>query len=305
MTWLDGQVRGLQLAELTRDQYRSKIGYWLTYLENIARTDRPTPATVQAYLVSLADADHHPATVNAYINAVKAFYRWCESGDLYPSIARSIRSIKEYRDGPLPALTHEQVVTLVQDIGEDTLQQLRDKTMIALMYSTAFRCVSLVRADIEDVDLDQNRIRHQPKGHLAKDAATVFPLSVSDLLQRYLAKRQSEIGTPLSSPQPLFVALDRRCAGRRLTTKSVRAIVLKYMELAGYAHRRGGKLINPGVFSAHCLRRSASVTTAKKSGLEVAQGLLGHASIETTRKSYARSELDQQLKENASNLDPL
>ena len=306
LIWLDQQVALKQNAELTRDGYRAKIRYWMEYLERVARTDRPTPATVQAYVLSIIESVHEPATVNAYLNTVKAFYRWCETGDLYPAIARSVRAIREHRDAPLPALTHDQVVDLVGLIPEDTLGHLRDRAMIALIYATAFRTVSVMRADIEDIDFDRCSIAHQPKGHHAKDAAAVISRSVADLLTRYLDTRKAEIGIPATpGPHPLFIALDRRCVGQRISAKTIRGQVLQYMELAGHAVRRGGQLVNPGVFSAHSLRRSAAVTTADAVGLEVAQGLLGHASIETTKKAYARTALERKLRENAQRLDPL
>lgn len=306
ITWLDHQVALHQIAELTRDTYRTKIGYWLEYLEQKARTDKPTPATVQSYVISVIDAGLEPATTNFYLNTVKSFYRWCETVDLYPAIGRSLRSIREFRDGPLPALTHEQIVDLVGLIPEDTLGNLRDRAMISLMYATAFRTVSVVRADIQDLNLDRCTLAHQPKGHRAKDATAIISRPVADLLSRYLERRKADIGIPLSADlHPLFIAVDRRCAGKRVTTKSVRRQVLHYMELAGHAIRREGRLVNPGMFSAHSIRRSAAVTTADAVGLDVAQGLLGHASIETTKEAYARVVLERQLRSNADRLNPL
>lgn len=306
LVWLDQQVSLHQLADLTRDGYSSKIRYWLEFLEKEARTDQPTPATVQDYIRSVIASRHEPATTNAYLNTIKSFYRWCESEDRYPSIARSTRTLREFRDGPLPALTHDQVVDLVAMIPEDSLGHIRDRAMLSLIYSTAFRTISLVRADIDDLDLGRCTLAYQGKGHHGKDATAIIPQSVADLLNRYLARRRSEMGIPLEpSPQPLFIALDRRCKGQRLTAKTIRRQVLHYMELAGHAQRRDGKLINPGVFSAHSLRRSASVTTADAVGLDVAQGLLGHASVETTKQAYARVTLERQLRDNAQRLDPL
>lgn len=306
LTWLDEQVALQQLAELTSDGYRTKIRYWLDYLELVARTDRPTPATVQAYVASVIAGEHEPATVNAYLNAVKSFYRWCETGDLYPAIARSIKAVRERRDGPLPALTHDQVVDLVDRIPEDTLVNLRDRAMIALIYATAFRTISVVRSNIGDVDFDGCSMSHQAKGHITNDGKAALPRSVVELLERYLEARRAKLGIANpEGPEPLFIALDRHCSGQRISGKTIRGRVLHYMELSGHAKRRGGKLVNPGVFSTHSLRRSAAVTTADAVGLDVAQGLLGHASIETTKKAYARSALDRRLRENADRLDPL
>ncbi len=305
-SWLADQVALHQYSAFTRIGYLANIRHWFSHLEHVARTDRPTAGTVQSYVQALITSGREPATVNLYLNTVKSFYRWCETEDRYPAIARSIRTLREFRDGPLPALSHDQIVALVTGIPEDTLLHCRDRAMIALMYATAFRSISVVRADVEDLDLDRLTIVHQPKGHIAKDTQAAIPQAVAAALRLYLDRRRQAFGPPQDGePQPLFIALDRRCKGQRITTKSVRFQVLHYMELAGHAQRRDGKLINPGMFSAHSIRRSASVTTADAVGLEVAQGLLGHASIETTRKSYARVNLERKLRENAERLNPI
>jgi integrase/recombinase XerC len=306
LSWLTGQVALHQYSEFTRIGYQANIRHWFAHLENVARTDQPTAGTVQRYVQALIASGREPATVNLYLNTVKSFYRWCESEDRYPSIARSIRTVREFRDGPLPALSHGQIVALVTGIPEDTLAHCRDRAMIALMYATAFRSISIVRADVEDLDLDRLTIVHQPKGHIAKDTQAAMPQAVAAALRLYLDRRRLAFGPPQDGDvQPLFIALDRRCTGQRITAKSVRFQVLHYMEKAGHAQRRDGRLINPGMFSAHSMRRSASVTTADAVGLEVAQGLLGHASIETTRKSYARVNLERKLRENAERLNPI
>ena len=304
LAWLAGQVAMRQYSESTLTSYRATIRPWIAFLEQTARVDRPTAGTVQQYVQDLVASGRQPATINLYLNTVKSLYRWCETMDSYPSIARSVRTLREFRDGPLPCLSHEQIVDLVRGIPEDTLGHLRDRALIALMYATAFRCVSIVRADVEDIDWDRLAIVHQPKGHVAKDTAAALPQSVADILRRYLDRRSRECSTT-AVPQPLFIALDRRSRGHRMTTKSVRVQVVTYMERAGHAQRRDGTLVNPVLFSAHSIRRSASVTTADAAGLDVAQGLLGHASIETTRKSYARVTLERRLRENAERLNVL
>ena len=251
-------------------------------------------------------SDHEPATANAYLTTVKSFYRWCEAEERYPSIARSIRALREDRSHPLPALSHQQVIALIGLVSEDTLVHLRDRAMIALSYATAFRSISVVRADIEDLDLAQCTISHQAKGHRGKDATAIMPRSVAELLCRYLARRRTEVGIPEHPrPAPLFIALDRRCKGQRLTSKTIRRQVLHYMERAGHAQRHEGRLLNPGVFSAHSLRRSASATTAEAVGRDIAQGLLGHAAQAASTPLEAHQLWQRQLQENAQRLDPL
>ncbi len=174
-SWLADQVALHQYSEFTRIGYLANIRHWFAHLERVARTDRPTAGTVQSYVQALIASGREPATVNLYLNTVKSFYRWCETEDRYPAIARSIRTLREFRDGPLPALSHDQIVALVTGIPEDTLLHCRDRAMIALMYATAFRSISIVRSDVEDLDMDRLAIVHQPKGHIAKDTQAAIP----------------------------------------------------------------------------------------------------------------------------------
>ncbi len=219
-------------------------------------------------------------------------------------IARSTRSLRVSHDGPLPALTHNEVIALLELIPEDdSLCAARDRALVALLYGTACRCISIERADIGHLDAAGATLRHAPKGHLAADAQVALPPAVCALVAVYLAQREQELGKA-GADAPLFIALDRRSAGRRLTTRSMRRIVLRLMELGGHARRDGeGDPVNPGVYSAHSLRRSALVTAAESEGLEAAQSLAGHQRIETTRRAYVRAKMHDKLRRVAGALD--
>lgn len=299
---LVAQAEQGQYAAETVETYRRNIRHWLRFLATIARTDAPTPVTVGEFIAAILP-HRRPAAVNALIHTLRSCYRFAEASGRGSDIARTARGLRLHLDGPLPALTHAQVVALLALLPDDqTLARRRDRALVATLYGTACRCISLARATVGGVDLTVGTLRHAPKGHRGADVVVALPPSVAALLGEYLTVRRAELGA--ATTDPLFIALDRGSRGRALTTRSMRRIILGLMERAGHARRDAdGKLHQPGVFSAHSLRRSALTTAAEAEGLEAAQALAGHARIETTRRAYVRVKMHARLQRVAGALD--
>jgi len=301
MRWLAGQVELRQLAADSVATYRRGLSAWLVFLDTVARTDRPTPATVAAYLAALIPG-RKPATVNLHLSALRAFYRWAESGDHHPDIARSAKALRVCRDGPMPCLSHDQVVGLLSSIAGADLKALRDRALLITLYGTACRTVSLARATVADLDLVAGTLHHQTKGHQSADSIAYLPASALKALGEYLAAR-SQCKT-IAAHDPLFIALDRRSFGSALTTHSMRAVVRCSMLSLGHARRDAdGRLVAPGIWSAHSLRRSSLTRAADRFGLEAARVLAGHSAVEITRRAYVRSKMDEQLRQVSKTLD--
>jgi len=189
---------------------------------------------------------------------------------------------------------------MYRSISSSSIRGKRDKALLAVMYSTALRCISLTRAEVCDVDFTTGTIRHQPKGHREKDTLAVLSNAANDALREYLAARG-----PLTDSDPLFAPVgNRHSRSGHLTTKSMRSMVLALTEAAGLARRDSkGRISNPGHFSAHSIRRAAVTEAAEKLGMDVAQTLAGHASVDTTRRAYARINRYRQLQATAKILD--
>jgi integrase len=153
---------------------------------------------------------------------------------------------------------------------------------------------------VEDLDFIAGTLRHQPKGHRAKDAIAVLSQTALEALKSYLVARSN-----LTGSSALFEAAgNRRAKSGGLTERTMRAIVLELTEETGLARRtHEGHLINPGHYSAHSIRRASITTAAEHLGMEAAQTLAGHACMDTTRRAYARVNKYRQLKSTASILD--
>lgn len=291
------------LADRTAEAYARNVARWLGWLD-AAGLDLPLPADVLRYVAHLRAEGLKPASVNAYLDAVRGLYRWAETRNAYPAIGRSVRGLPVRKDEPLDCLDRAAVAGLLAHADAASLQGLRDVALVHVLFSTGLRLVSLCGLNVADLDADEAALTYRGKGD--RDAARrayLAPGAVAALL-RYLDARKEAEGADLPAAAPLFAAVGNRAGGGRLTARSVRRIISGLMESAGHVHRdAAGKLLRPGVLSAHSLRRSAVTAAYEARGLEAAQTLAGHADPKTTARAYARVQKGRVLRGLAGVLD--
>lgn len=300
---LRAQAAAGMIADRTAGTYAHNVGRWLAWLD--ARSmDRPTPADVLAFVADLRAAGLKPASVNAHLDAVRGLYRWAETQNLYPAIARSVRGLAVRKDEPLDCLDRDAVRGLLAYADGESLQALRDRALVHVLFSTGLRLVSLCALNVQSLDAGDCVLAYAGKGDREAARRAYLSPSALDALGRYLADRRAVEGADLAKDAPLFAAVGNRAGGERLTARSVRRVVVDLMEAAGHVHRdAAGKIERPRVLSAHSLRRSAITCAFDAAGLDAAQTLAGHADPKTTRRCYARVQKGRVLRGLAGVLD--
>jgi len=305
-TWaadLEAQARAGMLADRTAKAYPRNLGRWLDWLDG-KDLDRPTPADVLAFVADLRADGLKPASVNAHLDALRGLYRWAETRNIYPAIARSVRGLAVRKDEPLDALAPEAVARLLDHADRESLRGLRDAALVHVMFSTGLRLVSLCALDVASLDAGDAVLTYAGKGD--REAARRAYLSPGALaaVGRYLQARTRAEAAPLALDAPLFAAVGNRAGGGRLSARSVRRVVVGLMEAAGHIHRdAAGTITRPRVLSCHSLRRSAITAAFDSAGLDAAQTLAGHADPKTTRRAYARVQKGRVLRSLAGVLD--
>jgi len=168
-------------------------------------------------------------------------------------------------DKHLPAfMTEDEVIKLISSAlpkDEKDLMSLRDRAILETFYSTGMRISELVGLNVPDLDLIGGIAKVMGKGKKER----VVPVGdiASAAIRKYLDKRKS-------TQEAIFLNKN----GRRITTRGVRGIVLKYIKKAG---------IKQGV-SPHTLRHSfATHLLNRGADLRTVQELLGHANLSTTQ----------------------
>jgi integrase/recombinase XerC len=164
-------------------------------------------------------------------------------------------------------------------IDDSRVMLPRDRAIMEFLYASGLRVSELVGLDETDLDRAQQMLRVRGKGR--KERIVPFGAKAQTAMDNYwplraqlLAKRKSNYGA---------TAIFLNFAGTRLSARSVRRIVTKYVKLAGVDWN-----LHP-----HSLRHAfATHLLADGADLRAIQELLGHASLSTTQK-YTHASIRQ------------
>ena len=141
------------------------------------------------------------------------------------------------------------------------LMNLRNKVILALLYSSGLRVSELVTLQTDYVDLEERTIRIRGKGE--KDRIVLFDDDTKVLIEEYIEKKPNE-------DEYLFV----NRSGNHLTPRYIQIMIKTHAEKAGIR-----KKVTP-----HILRHSFA-THLLKNGVDIRaiQQLLGHSNLSTTQ----------------------
>jgi len=169
-------------------------------------------------------------------------------------------------DKRLPVVLDEKKVTALINAPDTMVPAgLRDKAILETLYSTGIRVSELVGLDDDDVDHISGIIKVLGKGR--KERLTPIGDMASRAIRNYVESKSER-----SVKDKRAVFLNK--SGRRLTDRSVRRIVDKYIKLASIQEH----------ISPHSLRHSfATHLLDRGADLRSVQELLGHMNLSTTQ----------------------
>ena len=233
---------------------------------------QPSRGDLENWRDSLISAGKSAATVQLYITAAKLFFRFLAQEGIYPNIADHLKSrCKISHEHKKDALTAAQSKELINSIKGNSLKNLRDRAILALMLTAGLRTIEVSRADVED-------LRHvnggcflyvQGKGRAEKAESVRIAPQVEKLIREYLKARGQ-----IEDTAPLFASTARRNPGARLTTEKIRKMVKAQLRAIGLDSKR---------LSAHSLRHSAALQMLLNGAeLTQVQQVLRHVNINTT-----------------------
>ena len=148
------------------------------------------------------------------------------------------------------------------------IRTIRDRAIVLMLLRTGMRIGELLDTKVGDVNLGEKRVEIFETRKNRVGRVVYLSNDVRIALQRWLKKRKPD-------KVYLFYSQQRDM----LSYSTVLAMFYKYLEKAGLADKG---------YSLHCLRHTfASELLNAGMRLECVQQLLGHSSIEVTRR-YAR-----------------
>jgi len=195
---------------------------------------------------------------------VKKFFEFGGIG-----VLRDVQTPKRTKSLP-KSLNENEIVSLINAMDsekDDYLSQaneflrLRNKVILALLYSSGLRVSELVTLHSDSIDLSDRTIRIRGKGE--KDRIVLFDEQTKELLEGYLKVR---------GDQSDYLFVNR--SGNHLTPRYIQMMIKDYAKAAGIK-----KKVTP-----HILRHSFA-THLLKNGVDIRaiQQLLGHSNLSTTQ----------------------
>jgi integrase/recombinase XerC len=233
---------------------------------------------LRGFLAKLQENKNKKSTVARKLAAIRSFFQFCiKKKWLEDNPAKIVATPKQEKH--VPSFLSEDEMAQFLDLPQTTQPlDLRDKTVLELLYATGMRVSELAGLNLDDLSFSERLVRVRGKGK--KERLIPFGRKAEDSLVFYIRSRP-QINKGKIEAEALFL----NYRGKRLSSRSVERIVDKYIRFTAVQRK----------ISPHSLRHSfASHLLSRGADLRVIQELLGHESLATTQK-YTHLNLRQLL----------
>ena len=225
--------------------------------------------TVRGYLAVLNEKQYSKSTIARKLATLRSFYKFLvKRNHISSNPVMAVRTPRQEKKLPR-FLEYEQVRRLLETPPMDNWLGARDRAIMETLYSTGIRVSELVALNMDDVDFLGEVVHIRGKGK--KERIAPIGSSALQVIQYYMEFRNKRAQSNSNfDSKVLFVNKH----GRRLSTRSVRRKMDKYLKMAG---------LDPAI-SPHTLRHSfATHMLNNGADLRSVQELLGHQSLSTTQ----------------------
>lgn len=226
------------------------------YIINLLKYSSKSPKTVntddiRGYLEHLADKSSAASTLNCAYSAFRLYFEKILCRRFFANIPRAKR-VKTLPE----TLTKEEVKKIL-----GTIQNVKHKLLLGLMYSSGLRVSEVVNCKVKDLDFKSKLMRvRQAKG--AKDRTTILSEKVGAVLEKYVKNKDIN---------DYVFESDR---GGKLTERTAQKVFTEALQKSGVK--------KPA--TCHSLRHSfATHLLEAGTSIRYIQELLGHARLETTQ----------------------
>jgi tyrosine recombinase XerC len=225
---------------------------------------------VRGFLAHLQQGGYARRSIARKLSAVRSFYRYLtrqEQVTRDPTVG--VTGPKQEKRLPTHLLAPEiEAFLLAPDRGDP--RGVRDAAILECLYSSGMRVSELVALNISDLPDSGDSLRVVGKGR--KERVVFLGRAAREAVGEYLQLGRPRLFAAGRRPDPAALFLNKN--GTRLTDRSVRTIVHRYIEEAALATDATPHTLRHS-FATHLLENGADQRSV--------QELLGHASLATTQ----------------------
>ena len=260
------------LALVSQSDLTAYIEYLTFYYKNDAESDAPIKALT-----------NHDLAIKRKLCSIRSFYDYLFKNNRIPSNVTTLVPLPKIHEKPILRLSMDEMHRMLEQAATGDgltprqkawhkLTVKRDFALISIFLGTGVRVSECVGMNIGDVNLEDNAFLVTRKG--GNQVVLYFPPEVAEALAEYMEERDKIEAQP-GHEEALFLSMQKR----RITQRAVQILVKKYAAVAAPLKPR---------ISPHKLRSTFATNLYNKTGdIYLVADVLGHSSVDTTRKHYA------------------
>lgn len=221
---------------------------------------------VRYWITKLVDMGLSNGTINRKVSSLKAYYKYLVKIEvLKSSPLLNHKALKQNKKIQIPFSEDEIKAVLELNINNH-FDDIRNKLIVELLYSTGIRRAELINLKLTDVDINQNQIKVLGKRN--KERYIPLMKSVQDTISLYLIKRN--LLDSIDDKPYLFLTKK----GKKIYSALVYRVVKNYFNQASTKVKKSPHILRHS-FATHLLNNGADLNSVKE--------LLGHSSLASTQ----------------------
>jgi integrase/recombinase XerC len=266
---------------MTRYEYEKDLYYFFHVLFNstiseelisnfLKITQIEANTILIVYKNYLQDLKLAPTTINRKISSIKSFVSMANRLGLCDFSLKntvSLEKFKPYRDtSGISLLEFKKVLSLCEI---SSIKGKRDFALLLLLWTNALRRNEISLLNIGDFKKSNNRLWITGKGYSEKQIINLSSKTAESIINWLKIYKNQKI----SHDSPLFIALDKKSYGKRLTGSGIYKIICFYCKKAGIIKK----------MSPHRIRHSSITIALDKSqgNIRKVQKLSRHKNLNT------------------------
>jgi integrase/recombinase XerC len=278
-TFKDYLEKEKKYSQLTTSAYCRDLQVFAVFIAQEFKQDNITAINypqIRAWIVALIENNNTASTVNRKIASLKAFYKFLlKTHTIAENPLQKHIALKKTKNIQIPFSNNEMQILDEQNEFPIGYQQIRDKLIIELFYTTGIRRAELIELKNSQVDITNQTIKVIGK----RNKERIIPL-LPTIIEQITNYQHERISVKNSQNNPYFFLTTK---GLKLNESLVYRLINSYFSKVSEKVKKSPHILRH-TFATHLLDNGADLNAVKE--------LLGHSSLASTQ-IYINSSLSE------------
>ena len=254
------------LSKNTIESYLNDIIKFLNFYNEKTDTNEFSDEDIEDYVLNLSTSGMSVSSILRIISSIKGFYVYLISEQLNNKIKLNLIIPKNEKHLP-SVLTEQEVNDLLEQPDIKKPNELKDKAMLELMYSSGLRVSELINLKLSNINFPEKILKVTGKGSKER----IVP--IGDFAMEYLLLYMNRVRNVSRFKNSNYLFINTK-TGKPYSRQSFFKKIKYYAMKAGITKKVSPHTLRHS-FATHLLENGADLIMVQK--------MLGHTNIETTQ----------------------